>query len=107
MKITTLAAVAAAAFATSFGAFAEGSTYAYAQPVVSHVSRADVLADLNAARATGALVNGELSYVAPATGAALTRADVRTELAAAMDNHEIARGELSFVAGTHERADRS
>ncbi len=107
MNITTFVAVAAATFATSFGAYAEGSTYDYPQPVISHVSRAAVLAELNTARAAGALVNGEQTYIAPTTGASLTRAEVRTELAEARANHELAHGELAFMAEPHARSGRS
>ncbi|MEO6031451.1 MAG: DUF4148 domain-containing protein [Burkholderiaceae bacterium] len=108
MNITTLAAVAAVSFATSLGAYAEGSTYDYAQPVISHVSRAAVVADLNAARAAGALVNGELSYVAPVTGPTLTRADVATELAEARNNHELLRsGEFTFAEPIRNGSSRS
>lgn len=82
-------------------AFAEGATYEYPQHISSNLTRAEVRADLDAARAMGALVSGERSYVAPAIGRSLSRSEVRAELAAAQANNELSSGELTFVAETH------
>lgn len=103
MRSIKLVAIAAATFAVSLSAFADGATYEYPQPTNSSLPRAEVRADLDAARAMGALASGEQSYVAPITGRSLTRDEVRAELAAAQANNELASGEMTFVAESHPR----
>lgn len=98
-----LVAVAATIAAVSLSAFAEGATYEYPQPLSFNLTRAEVRADVDGARAMGALVSGERSYVAPATGRSLSRSEVRSELAAAQANNELASGEMTFVAESHAR----
>lgn len=93
----------AATLAASFSAFADGATYEYPQPMTSALTRAEVRADLEAARAKGMLASGEQSYVAPMGGRPLSRVEVRAELAAAQANNELSSGEVVFVAESHAR----
>lgn len=93
----------AATLAASFSAFADGATYEYPQPMTSTLTRADVRADLDAARAMGMLASGEQSYVAPTGGRQLSRVAVRAELAAAQANDELSSGEMVFVGESHTR----
>ena len=93
----------AATLAASFSAFADGATYEYPQPMTTTLTRAEVRADLEAARAIGMLASGEQSYVAPMSGRPLSRVEVRAELAAAQANNELSSGETAFVAESHER----
>jgi hypothetical protein len=90
--------IAASILVSSVSAFADGATYEYPQAVVSTVTRAQVLADLKAAQAQGALMYGERSYVAPTTGSAVSRDEVRAELAAARAKGELPHREWVFVA---------
>jgi hypothetical protein len=93
----------AATLAASFGAFADGATYEYPQPTTSTLTRAEVRADLDAARSMGMLASGEASYVAPIGGRPLSRGEVRAELAAAQANNELSSGERAYIAESHER----
>ncbi len=95
--------IAATLIVASFSALADGATYKYPQAVTSTMSRAEVRAELIAARARGELRGGEQSYVAAPTGRALSRQEVLAELAAARANNELIQGERDFVAETHPR----
>lgn len=101
MRSIKLVAIAAATLAASLSAFAEGATYEYPQPMTSTLTRAEVRADLDSARAMGMLAVGEASYVAPTGGRPLGRGEVRAELAAAQANNELSSGEMVFAAESH------
>lgn len=103
MNTLKLAAVAAATLVVSLSALAEGATYEYPRHSDSSLTRAEVLADLDAAQAMGMLTSGEQSFAAPRTGRALSRSEMRAELATALANDELSRGETVFVAESHTR----
>ncbi|HZF81075.1 MAG TPA: DUF4148 domain-containing protein [Rubrivivax sp.] len=66
MKSTSI--IAAAILSISGAAFAQGeATYQYPQAVSSSKSRADVVAELQRARAAGQIVSGEASAVPQST----------------------------------------
>lgn len=80
----TRSIIAAAILSITGAAFAQGeATYEYPQAVTSAKSRADVVAELQQARAAGQIVSGE-AYLLPQTTVVSTksRAEVRTLAAA-------------------------
>jgi hypothetical protein len=97
MNSRTLIAVFAATFASALAAVAQASPVEPTQSAAPIVTRAQVLAEFDAARARGEVATGDLSYVAPATGRALTRAEVLADLARARANGELAHGEMLDV----------
>lgn len=104
MKTSTI--IATAALSILAAASVQAETYHGVHAAVSAVSRSEIRADLDMARAAGALTSGEKSYVAPTVGQAASRSDVRAELAAARANHELSSGELTFVAEAHAQRQR-
>jgi hypothetical protein len=92
-------AIAAVAFAAFGAASAQEVTpeYALPQPVVVHLSRAEVRQATLAALRAGQIVNGERTYVAPTVSTA-SRAQVRAEAIAANRLGLIRDGELEVVA---------
>ncbi len=86
MKTPTLVAVLALSFAGA--AFAQEATYDYPQPVSVQKSRADVAAEVRAARADGTLAVTEADWPKQTFTAQRTRADVRAEAVAAAQDGE-------------------
>jgi hypothetical protein len=85
MKTSTLIAAVALTFAAAGSAFAQDATDNVPLPAVSELSRAEVIADLNQARADGQLIANdvELNAAAPFISER-TRAAVRTEVRQAL-----------------------
>ena len=90
-------AVALAGFATATTSMAGEATYELPQPSTSTVTRAEVRADLAAARAAGQLSLGERSYIAAPTGMAKTRAQVLAEALEATRIGAVEQGERSVL----------
>ncbi len=80
MKTTSI--IAAAILSITGTAFAQGeATYEYPQAASVANSRADVLAELQQARAAGQIVSGEAHVLPAPVVAASSRAEVRTQAA--------------------------
>lgn len=77
----------------------EVQPYRYPQPAPSGLTRAQVVAEMQAARRAGLMMSGELSYVPPVTAdasqPALSRAQVLAELQSAQRAGLVMSGELS------------
>jgi hypothetical protein len=102
MKLLASALIlSASAFASVTAHAAEASgelDYPPALSTTSHVSRADVLAELRRAEAAGTISRGDLDYPpVQAPASTLSRADVRAELARANAAGEIQRGDATFL----------
>jgi hypothetical protein len=91
---TTIAAVL---LASAFAAQAEGPIENFPPAGPSTVTRAEVIAELHRAIATGEVVTGERSYEAKPTGRALTRAEVRAELRSAQAAGWVNAGEATLA----------
>jgi hypothetical protein len=88
MKTSTLIAAVSLAFAGA--AFAQEATYQLPQPAVSQKTRAEVIAELQQARANGQLTVTEAQRQAYAPFVSTrTRADVRAETLAALASGEV------------------
>ncbi len=81
MKTPALVAVLAFSFAGA--AFAQEASYDYPQPASVQKSRADVMAELAAARSAGTLAVTEADWPQQAFVATRSRAEVRAEAVAA------------------------
>ena len=94
-------AVALAGFASATTSMAGEASYELLQPSTSTststLTRAEVRADLAAARAAGQLNLGERSYVAAPTGMAKTRAQVLAETLEAIRIGAVDHSERSVV----------
>jgi hypothetical protein len=101
MKTSTFVAALALSFVASGAALASGeATYEKPQVITSQVSRADVVAQLNQARANGTLLMSEADRQAnPSFTSQRSRADVRTETLAAIARGEVAA--LNSESGTY------
>jgi hypothetical protein len=85
MNTTRLIAAIAITFAASGAAMAQQATYDYPQVVTSQVTRAEVLAQLQAARADGSLIVNEASVgTTPSFMAQRSRPLVRAEAVLAL-----------------------
>jgi len=90
MKTSTLLAALAVSFAASGAAMAQEASYDYPQPAATQKTRAEVVAELQQARAAGQVLVSEADYNREAPFVAQrSRAEVRAETLAA-----IASGEL-------------
>ncbi|MDO9093578.1 MAG: DUF4148 domain-containing protein [Rubrivivax sp.] len=92
MKTTTLFAALALTLAASGAALAQEATYEYPQQVTSQTSRANVMAEVQQARANGTLqINHEVANTrsTPAVST-LTRAEVKAQTLAAIASGEVA-----------------
>lgn len=97
MKSIVLASVV---LTSSFAAFADGGVYEPPKPATSELTRTQVVADLDAARAHGPIASGEnYLFVAAEPSARLTRAEVRAELRSALENGLPENGEGAFLDG--------
>lgn len=103
MNIRTL--VAALSLVAAGGAFAQEATVDPRVPTASTVTRAEVRAELNRARAAGELVVNEADYGRlPRTPGAASRDAVRAELAAARASgewHTLGAEAYDFAAARH------
>jgi hypothetical protein len=90
-------AIALAGFATATTSMAGEATYELPLPATSLLTRAEVRAELAAARAAGQLDLGERSFVAAPTGMAKTRAQVVAETLEAIRIGALNHGEKNTV----------
>ncbi len=88
----TYFAVAALSFAFAGAAHADGAEYQMPQPNTSKLTRAEVIAQYEAARAKGEIQTGERDWPQVAFSSQRTRAEVKAETLQA-----IASGELRFL----------
>ena len=86
-----------AAHAQTSGAFGDNSNYAAAASTASALTRQAVIADLQAARANGAMPHdaegSDVAYSAAAVNSARSRAEVRAEAIAAHKAGQTVQGE--------------
>jgi hypothetical protein len=104
VSATVSAAVTAFALLASLPAVAADADPGYPTASTSTLTRAQVMQELQQARAAGRIVEGERSYVAPAVGMVKTRAQVRAELREALRIGAIGRGEQSFFPTPEQNA---
>ena len=89
----SFAILAVALSALSAGAAVQAAESPFAAP---ELSRAQVKAELAAARAAGTIQDGDQTYIAPSVSTR-SRADVRAELAVAVAAGTIQRGDQTYV----------
>ena len=92
MKTTTLFAAVALSFAAAGASMAQEVTFDYPQPITSQKSRAEVIAELQQARADGTLQVDRDIYSPNRTPSmsTLTRAEVNAQTLAAIASGELA-----------------
>ena len=88
------------------GSIAQAATASFSSPSVPSVSRAQVQAELAAARDAGTIQNGEETYVPPSISTR-SRTDVKAELAAAVAAGTIQRGDQTYVPPTFSTMSRA
>lgn len=96
MTTKTFVTIAIALIGATFGATAARAgeaTYDYPVAFTSTLSRAEVQAEAQRARAAGQIDSGERSFVVATTGTALTRAQVLAELHEAVRLGALSDGE--------------